>query len=183
MSGSIAGGSSKSSTKSSSRVSTSEELEAYFSKINQLSGGRLQQMATQGTPTTQYNQLTPEELKRIGGAGETRRNVIYSNLSNTMDRVSKDPSMTYAQKQRSNQLANEAATNQLDAINKETEAALTGLSSQERMRDYQARLANAGLTRQDLALLSQIYFGGKGQYSQSKSKSSAWNAQFSGGVK
>ncbi len=55
---------------------------------------------------------------------------------------------------------------------------MTGLASQEQMRKYQADLTNAGLTAQDLALLSQIYYGGKGQYSQGGSSSSGWQGNF-----
>lgn len=172
---SLGGGSNESSSESSSRVSTPEELAAHFAKLNQLSGGKVGTWAQEGTAPTYYNQLTEQQLKNIGGAGETRRQAINTNLTNQMDQINTNPSMTYAQQQRATQLANESARSQLDAVNKETEAAMTGLASQEQMRQYQAALANAGLTQKDLALLGQLYYGGKGNVSSSSSSSSGWN--------
>ena len=61
---------------------------------------------------------------------------------------------------------------------------MTGLASQEQMRLYQAELANNQQLAKDLALLSQIFYGGKGQYSTSSSNSdsSSWNANANVGI-
>ena len=171
---SLGGG--KSSSEQSSRQTTPEELEQYFKSLGGLSGGRLGDWAQQGTAQTQYNTLTPQQLQAMGGAGATRTTALNQNLQNQQDQINQNSSMTYAQRGQANQQAMDTYNQQADAINKETEAALTGLASQEQMRKYQADLANAQLSAQDLALLSQIYYGGKGQYSQGSS--SGWNANF-----
>ena len=171
---SIGGGKQKS--ESSSRQTTPEELEKYFQSLGTLSGGRLGDWATQGTAQTQYSALTPQQLQTIGGAGATRTAALNQSLQNQQDQINQNTGMTYAQRAQANQQATDTYNQQADAINKEVEAAMTGLASQEQMRKYQADLSNANLTAQDLALLSQIYYGGKGQYSQSSG--SGWNANF-----
>ena len=173
---SIGGGSNESSGEQSSRPTTPEELDAYFNSLNQLSGGRLGTWGTQGTQATYYDPLTQQQLQAIGGAGATRTNALNESLENQQDQINRNASMTYAQQSQANQNAMDSYNQQADAINKEVEAAMTGLASQEAMRKYQADLANAGLTAQDLALLSQIYYGGKGQYSTGTTSSSGWNA-------
>ncbi len=173
---SLGGGSNESSSKQESRPSTPEELQGFFNNLNQLSGGKLGGWATTGTAQTQYNPLSQAQLEAIGGAGSTRQAEIDLALADQQDKIASNTALTYAQQQQANQKAYETALTQKDAINKEVEAAMTGLASQESLRAYQANLANAGLTSKDLALLSQIYFGGKGQYSTGSSSSSGWNA-------
>lgn len=182
MSGSAAlgGGKSDSSQQSTSAVSTPEQLEAYFNSMNQMSGGQLGSWAQNGTQQTQYNALTQGQLEAIGGAGATRKSEIDMALADQQEQLNQNSSLTYAQTQQGGQQAYETAMTQKDAVNKEVEAAMTGLASQEAMNTYQADLANAGLTANDMALLSQIYFGGKGQYSQSTGDSSSWNMNTSG---
>ena len=172
----VGGGSESSESSQESRPTTPEELNAYFNSLDALSGGRMRTWATQGTSPTQYNALTQQQLQNVGGAGATRTNALNQSLETQQDQINSNPSLTYAQNTQANQQAMDSYNQQADAINKETEAAITGLSSQEQMRKYQADLANAQLTAQDLALLSQIYYGGKGQYSQGSSSSSAWDA-------
>lgn len=173
---SLGGGSQSSESSNESRPMTPQELEAYFNSLNSLSGGRVGSWATQGTAPTNYNALTQGQLQNIGGAGATRQQALNQSYENQTDQINKNPSLTYAQSTQANQQATDSYNQQADAINKEVEAAMTGLSSQEQMRKYQADLANAQLTAQDLALLSQIYYGGKGQYSQGSSSGSGWNA-------
>ncbi len=168
-------GKNKSSSQSSSRPTTPEELQSYFNNLNQLTGGKLGSWAQTGTAQTQYNPLSQGQLEAIGGAGATRQAKVDLALADQQDKIASNSAMTYAQRQQANQKAYETAMTQKDAINKEVEAAMTGLASQEAMREYQANLANAGLTSRDLALLSQIYFGGKGQYSTGKSSGSGWS--------
>ena len=172
---SIGGGSNEQSN--SSRTTTPQELEAYFNSLNAISGGQMGTWATQGTAPTNYNALTQGQLQNIGGAGATRQQALNQSYENQTDQINTNPSLTYAQNAQANQQATDAYNQQADAINKEVEAAMTGLASQEQMRKYQADLANASLTAQDLALLSQIYYGGKGQYSEGSS--SGWNANAS----
>ena len=177
---SFGGGSNKSSStsQSTSRPTTAAELEKYFNSINSLSGGKMGSWAQSGTAQTQYNPLTQAQLESIGGAGATRQAKVDLALADQQGQIASNSGLTYAQRQQANQKAYETAMTQKDSINKEVEAAMTGLASEEAMRQYQANLANAGLTAQDLSLLSQIYFGGKGQHSQStgSSSSSGWNA-------
>lgn len=173
---SLGGGSNKSESTNESRPTSPEELQAYFNNLNQLSGNRLGNWATTGTAQTQYNPLTQAQLQAIGGAGATRQAEIDTALADQQEQIASNSALTYSQSQQANQKAYESAMTQKDAVNKEVEAAMTGLASQEAMRQYQANLANAGLTAQDLTLLSQIYFGGKGQYSTGTSSSSGSNA-------
>lgn len=173
---SLGGGSNESSSQQESRPTTPEELQGYFNNLNQLSGGKLGGWAQTGTAQTHYNPLSQAQLEAIGGAGATRQAEVDLALADQQEKIAANSAMTYAQQQQANQKAYETAITQKDAINKEVEAAMSGLASQEAMRAYQANLANAGLTSKDLALLSQIYFGGKGQHSTSQGSSSGWNA-------
>lgn len=179
---SLGGGSnsSESSSSTTSRPTTSKELEEYFASLNQLTGGKLGNFATSGTAPTDYNQLTQEQLQAIGGAGATRQQALDTSFQKQQEQINSDASLTYAQRAQAQQDATTGYTQQSDAINKEVEAAMTGLASQEAMREYQAKLANAGLTARDLALISQIYFGGKGQHSSSSSSTSSdgWDLNF-----
>lgn len=69
-------------------------------------------------------------------------------------------------------LADQQATNQAGQFNAEQQAAAgqfnatTALTEAQRL--YQAQLANAGLTREDMEALARIYFGGMGTQSTSK---------------
>lgn len=162
------GGSSGSSSQSS-RPTSPEELQRYFNQLDQASGGRMGAWATQGTEPTQYNALTQGQLQNIGGAGATRQTAIDQSLTDQQDQINSNNSMTYAQRNQANQQATENAMTQKDAINKEVEAAMTGLASQENQRLYGADLANNQQLAQDLALLSQMFYGGKGQYSSGSS--------------
>lgn len=173
---SLGGGESKSESKQESRPSTPQELADYFNTLNSMTSGRLNTLATQGTTPSYYDPLTQEELQAIGGAGATRQVALDTSYADQTDQIASDSSMTYAQKTQANQQAAEAYNQQSDAINKEVEAAMTGLASQEQMRLYQAELANNQQLAKDLALLSQIFYGGKGQYSTSTSESEGWNA-------
>ncbi len=166
---SVGGGGS--SSEQSSRVSTPEELQRYFDQLNQTSGGRLGGFATQGTAPTQYNALSQQQLQNIGGAGATRQASIDQSLTDQQDQINSNNSMTYAQRNQASQQATENAMTQKDAINKEVEAAMSGLASQENQRLYGADLANNQQLAQDLALLSQIFYGGKGQYSSGSGSS------------
>lgn len=173
---SIGSGKNKSSSSQSSRPTTPEELEAYFNSLNEISGDRMGNWAAQGSAPTNYNALTQHELQAIGSAGATRQNALNQSYEDQTKQINTNPSMTYAQKAQANQQATDKYVQQSDAINKEVEAAMTGVASQERQRMYQSDLANNQKLAQDLALLSQIFYGGKGQYSTGQSSSSSWQA-------
>ncbi|MCW7555522.1 hypothetical protein NX722_23445 [Endozoicomonas gorgoniicola] len=182
---SLGGGKSKSKSQSSSESSplSPDEVQKYFEMINKNSGGRLNDWATNGTAAVNYNPLTKEELSAIGGAGETRRQATKELLNNQMDTIKNDSSLTVAQRMRGQQVANESASKSLDGINKEVEASMSALVSQDRMRQYQAALQNSLIPREDLAAIASIFFGGKGQKSSSQSSGSGSSWNFSGGVK
>lgn len=200
----------KASQASSSAPLTPEQLRGYFSEVDDISGGRLGEYAKTGTDATDYRgfalagesadgrpaietasyqQLTPDQLRGLGGAGETRRAAIERSRDRAREEIAADPSLSVSQRFRARQLTDEGAGTDLDAVNRETEALLTQLaggerqqsfaadaaraeainriSSDELSRRYQAELAKAGLTAADLDQLAQIFYGGKGQTSTS----------------
>lgn len=163
----------KQSSDNSSRPLTERELETYFNRVNALSGGRLDTFATQGTPAVGYEQLSAEDIRALGGMGATREASAQRAQGQSLEQIGADPSLSVFQRQRARQLTNQDYRDQLDAIAKETEAAITGLKSQEAGRGYQADVANAQRLMADMEALASIYFGAKGN--ESKSKASGWN--------
>jgi len=166
MSGSYGQSKSSSSQHSSSKPLTDEEVASYFSKLNELSGGRLNEFSTAGTP-----QLTPEQIQAVGGLGADRQRQLDVTRKQALDQVTADPNLTIAQRQRSTQLTDQDYNDRLTAITKEIEGQKTGLAQY-----------NAGLTKEDLALLANIYFGGKGQTSESYGGSMSRSFTSSGGI-
>ncbi len=205
----------KSNQQSSTQQLTPKQVRAYFSEVDDISGGRLSRFATEGTApvdysgfalageapggrqgiqTASYQELTPDQLRAVGGAGETRRFAIERARQQAVDDQAADPSLSVAQRFRARQLTDRDAGDQLDAVNRETEALITQLAGAEReksfgadaaradainritseelTRRYQAELQKAGLTAADLDQLAQIYYGGKGQNSSSTGRSS-----------
>jgi|SRR3989304_2686461 len=124
------------------------EVEAYYQKLNELSGGRLNQFATTGTP-----QLTTQQIQAVGGMGADRQRQLDVARAEAVQKITADPNLTIAQRQRSTQLTDQDTNDRRAALTKEIEAQKTGLAQY-----------NAGLTATDLELLYQIYFAGKGQY-------------------
>lgn len=194
----------KSKSKSSTTQLTPDQVAGYFNKLNQVSGGKLSGFARNGTAgqvepfqrldqgtldSLNYNQLTPEQLQAVGGAGATRINSANSSRDQAVQEITSDPSLSVYQKQRAKQLTNQETQDRLDAINKETEAAIANLASQQAARTFDANKtradviaqdnarafdaskAVADLTREDLDALARIFFGGKGSNSSSKSSS------------
>lgn len=209
----ISVGSKKQTSQESSKPLTPEQVRGYFSDVDSISGGRLGEFARTGTGATDYRgfalagesadgrptieaasyqELTPDQLRSLGGAGETRRAAIERSRGRAREEIAADPSLSVAQRFRARQLTDEGASTDLDAVNRETEALLTQLaggerqqsfaadaaraeavnkiSSEELSRRYQAELAKAGLTAADLDQLAQIYYGGKGTTSTGYSK-------------
>jgi hypothetical protein len=182
--------------------------------------GRLEQFAQQGTPSVDYQAVDPagyfdtdvtyrpvsdEQLRNLGGAGATRELSARRARQQAIEELTADPSLTTFQRQRTRQLTDRDYSDALDAIGKETEAALTSAALEqalreqagraatadqkqrqaaflqtERGRQYDAAVRNADLTREDLLALAEIFFGGKGQVSQSTSKGKSSSLNFSG---
>jgi len=162
----------KSESHSKSRQLTPDQIQAYFNQIDNITGGRLGSYAKNGTQPVEYQALTPSEVQAMGGLGATRTNTARTARAQAIQQIEADPTMTMEQRQRARQLTDQQYANELDSIAKETGAQITNLASQENARKYNADVANSKLTAEDLAKLAQIYFGGKGQ--QSDSSSHAW---------
>jgi len=133
-------------SQSESKPLSSEELTKYFSAFDETTGGRVGTYAREG--------MTPY-IKSLGGYGATRSNVAKGARATAIEQITADPTLTLSQRQRSNQVVNDNYAGRLDAIAKETEAQI------------------GELTQKELALLSDIYFKGKGQKSSSTGNSSS----------
>lgn len=159
---------SRSSSTQSSDPLSEGELQQYFDRLDLTSGGRLGTFAQEGTQPASV-----EQIQALGGLGATRRSEAETARAQALERIMTDPSLTIAQRQRSAQLSDRDYSDRVDAIAKEIEAAKTGLARE-----------NAQLTREDLALLAQIFFGGKGQrsrgYSQAQTDAYGRSEQASG---
>lgn len=166
MSGGGSGNYGKSSGSSQSRPLTPGELQQYYAQLDVNSAGRLGQWAQQGTTP-----LTEDQIKAVGGLGETRRVEAQRAREDAIQAIVADPSLTLSQRQRSQQLTGREYADRLDAIAKESEAAKTALARE-----------NNNLTREDLQLLANIFYGGKGQISNSKSSSLNLGGSGYGGV-
>lgn len=156
-------GKSNSKSNQSSDVLSPDEVSAYFDKINELSGGNLSNFAKGNNA---FTGLSPDQIKSLGGLGATRTNQITSERDRVNSDYGADSSLSVAQKLRAQQLNNNSANSNLDAIAKETEAAITGLANSNEINKAKFR-------REDLSALADIFFGGKGQRSQGSSSSSS----------
>ena len=204
---------SDSDSSSSSRPSTAQELQQYWDQVNNITGGNLGTWAQTGTGgvaytpiaegdirTADYQRLEPSQVQALGGLGATRKNEATKARQRALEEVTADPSLSVAQRLRARQLTDDDYNARADAIAQETEAAITGLMSEEALRDwqadqanatainnisaeerqraYQALLDNAELSQRDLEILAQIFFGGQGNHSQAQSDSDS----FGGGI-
>ena len=176
-------GAQKSSSSQASKPLTPEEVTDYFRQVDILTGGtagtpavpgtsevpgtpavpgtpgRLQKFATEGTP-----QLSPEQIQAVGGMGADRTRQIDVARKQAVDQITADPNLSIAQRQRSTQLTDQDYNDRLAAITKEIEGQKTSLAQY-----------NAGLTADDLSLLAEIYYGGKGQTSTGRASSFGFN--------
>lgn len=148
-------------TSQSSSTSTAG-YQDYFRGLDKLTGGRLGEFATDGTA-----KLAPEQIQAYGGLGATRTADVNRQRAQAIEEISADPNLTIAQRQRSTQLTDQDVQSRLDAINKETEAGITGLAQY-----------NNELTAKDLELLIKAYYGGKGQQSTSKGVNQTWGGSW-----
>lgn len=197
--------------KSSSSPSSAEDLTTYWNKMNEITGGDLGTWAKDGTApvnydgigedqvrTADYEGLTADQVRAVGGMGATRKNEAEQARRRALEEAAADPNLSVAQRARVSQLTDQDYSARADAIAKETEAALTGLLSQEtgrayeadranadqvnavmseeRKRVYDALLNNAQLSLKDKELLGQLFYGGKG----TNSKESGWSASYWG---
>lgn len=147
----------KSSQQQQSAPLTPEELGGYFGKIDELTGGRLDRYAREGTTpiayespeqraryeAVQYEGATPEQLRALGGAGATRELKANTARRQALEEIDADPAFSVAQKFRARQLTDQDYTDRLDAIAKETEASLAGTAIDESGRRYQAAAEQA----------------------------------------
>lgn len=137
------------------------------------SPGRLSAWAQGGTPAVDYQGLTGGQLRALGGAGASREQAAADARRRAIEEINANAGLDVTQKLRATQLQDADTAARLDAIRKETEAQMTQLASQEAARQYGADVRNADLTKEDLAALAQIFFGGKG--ATSKNSSSNFN--------
>ena len=200
---------SDSDSSSSSRPSTADELQQYWDRVNAITGGNLGTWAQTGTDgvaytpiaegdirTAEYQRLDPSRVQALGGLGATRKNEATKARQRALEEVTADPSLSVAQRLRARQLTDDDYNARADAIAQETEAAITGLmseealrgwqadranadainsiSAEERQRAYQALLDNAELSQRDLEILAQIFFAGQGNHSQAQSDSDSF---------
>lgn len=152
--------------RSESKPLTPDEIAGYFSKLSDLSGGRLNTFATTGTP-----QLTTEQIQAVGGLGADRQRALAVARQQAVDQVTADPNLSVAQRQRSTQLTDQDYNDRLTAIAKEIEGQKTELAQY-----------NANLTKEDLKLLADIFYGGKGQTSSSSGSGSGSSFGFNVGI-
>ena len=90
-----------------------------------------------------YNELTPAQLQALGGLGATRTADAERARRQAIEQIASDASLDVFQRGRSRQLTDQDYTARLDAINKETEAAISQLASEQRARTLAAQTANA----------------------------------------
>lgn len=171
-------GKSKSKSKQTSRPLTADELSGYFNRLNEHSGGRVDDFARNGAGSAQYEALTPEQLRSLGGAGASREAALTDARANAISEINADPSLTTFQRQRARQLTDNDFSSRLDAIKAESEAALAGLASEEQARKYAADKDNRDRLQEELALLAQLFYGGKGSISEGSSGSRGFNIGF-----
>lgn len=179
------GGKSKSKQKSSSVQTSSSnplgpaELTGYFNELNALTSGgasnsgRLFDWAKTGTADVAYDAPTDQQIQALGGLGATRRRDVARARDESLQQIAADPTLSVFQAQRSRQLTDRDAVDNLDAVNQEVEAAILDAMMSRADKTYAAADANAKKKREDLALLAEIFFGGKGQKSTSTGNSTS----------
>lgn len=145
---------------------SADELGTYFGKLNSLSRGRLNTFARNGTKNVAYKGPTNAQVRALGGLGATQKLGIDRAEQEAMDRLAADPSLSVFQKVRGQQLTGQDALEQTQALDKETEAAITALMQDRAKTTTEVGFRNAEQRRQDAAALAEIFFGGKGQKSQ-----------------
>lgn len=157
---------------SHSQPSDPWQLAGYYNTLDLVGNGKLSKFAGQGTAPVSYDQLTAQQLRAMGGAGATRELGAQRVRDDAMQRVTADPRLSQFQAQYAGQQADRDYWAAMDAIRKESEAGLTSLAASQRLADLEAQKYNAGLSQEDLKLLADIYFGGKGQYTTESRESS-----------
>jgi len=159
---------------------TPKEVSGYFKELSGLTGGRLQNFAQTGTPVTPYEAPSDTQLQNVGGLGATRRNTVLGARETALQEIAANPNLTTFQQLRAKQLADAETKSELDALDKEIEAAITNLAFERAKQKYQAGSEQARLTREDLEALAAIYYGGRGQRSSGTNSGSGSSAQREG---
>lgn len=173
----------KSSSVSESRQTsaplTPDELSGYFNEINSLTtskkapGGQLFQFARSGTAPVDYKAPTDAQVRGLGGFGATRKADIDRMTREEFDQIAADPSLSVFQNRRSRQLVGAEAATAHDAVNQEIEAQIAQAAFERAQKQYDSKVRNSNLKAEDLALLAEIFFGGKGQRSEGTATSSS----------
>lgn len=168
----------------SSRPLRPYELEGYWNKLDETLGGRLGRFAVDenNIQTADYTPISEDQLRALGGAGASRELAVQRALTRQLEEARANPALSLVQQQRVSQLANQDASAQLDAIAKETEAAMSSLAGEQDWRKYLADAARAqrltDVPLSQLEALANIFYGGRGQ--KSSGESSSFN--LSGGI-
>lgn len=160
---------SSSTSEQSSEPLSAAELSTYFGNLNKISGGRLNRFAKDGTLPVAYKAPTASQVKALGGLGATQKLDIRRAQQQQLDQITSDPSLSAFQKVRGEQLTNQDALQQTQALDKETEAAITALLQDSAKTSTETGFRNSEQRRQDAQALAEIFFGGKGQKSKGKS--------------
>lgn len=155
----------KSKQSSSSAPLTADQVATYYNKVNEFSGNRLDGYAKTGTQATNYtpvdradlikpgtvtaqnvsyNAPSADNIKALGGLGSSRAAEIERMRQAGRSETAADPSLSVFQKTRVNQLSDQESQDRLDAIKKETEAAISQMVAESAGRDLTAQTTNAG---------------------------------------
>ena len=158
-----------------------EQAAAYWGNLNSLTGGNLNAFATSGTAPVAYQGLSTDQLRALGGAGETRRLASRQAYTDRASQLASDPSMTLAQRQYSGGLNTRELASQLDAINADAEAGIVTAAQTDAGRTYDANRANADQKLKDQQALAEMYARFIGQQSSSNSYGSSGSSGSSKG--
>jgi len=126
-------------------------------------GGRLSDFAENGTATTPWTGPTQQQIAGVTDPSVFQQTAKSLNLMGDNYQGLLDPNLT-----------NTAAAIGLAVLGNK-------LQTEGAQNRYTAGVHNAGLTASDLQTLTNIFFGGKGQVSDSTSQSSALGTQSSSG--
>ncbi len=154
--------------KSSSNPLNPNQVAKYFNRLDELSGYRLGGFARGGTPDVDFRGLSTQQIRNLGGAGATRELKAQEANDQALEQIDSDPSLSVFQKQRARQLNNDSYRSSLDAIAKETEAALSQQANSDNINRFQSDQINSTRLREDMETLARIFFGGRGTSSKSR---------------
>lgn len=159
------GSHSKANSQNRSDPLTPGELSGYWNELNGITNGRLDQFAKGGAPRANYEAVTAEELRGMGGMGVTRSANAEQQRADSTARIGADPALDAAQKARSTQLVNDYFDTAGTAISSETRAAQAALLSEEQQKRYASEKATAEQALKEYFEYMKIFYGHKGERS------------------